>query len=88
VPVVPLSLVGGTSNTSSRLDPAPEPQRDHTLRQQGPQASPLSAGHPAAPTKPAGKMRQGCWGCKELGIPSAVWVEGTRSQDFNGRVQL
>ncbi|KAF3829459.1 angiopoietin-related protein 6 [Mirounga leonina] len=54
VPVVPVSLVGGINNTSRRLDPAPEPQRDQTLRQQGPLASPMPAGHPAVPTKPTG----------------------------------
>ncbi|XP_016009044.1 angiopoietin-related protein 6 [Rousettus aegyptiacus] len=54
VPVVPVSLVGGTNVTSRRLDPAPEPQRDQTLRQQGPMASPMPTGHPAVPTKPAG----------------------------------
>ncbi|EPQ03326.1 Angiopoietin-related protein 6 [Myotis brandtii] len=53
VPVVPVSLVGGTS-ANSRLDPAPESQGDQTLRQQGPLAFPLPAGHPAVPTKPAG----------------------------------
>ncbi|XP_024412856.3 angiopoietin-related protein 6 isoform X1 [Desmodus rotundus] len=53
VPVVPVSLVGSTNDTSS-LDPAPESQRDQTLRQQGPLASPMSAGHPALPTKPMG----------------------------------
>ncbi|KAK1342786.1 LOW QUALITY PROTEIN: hypothetical protein QTO34_015552 [Cnephaeus nilssonii] len=46
-------LVGGASD-NSRLDPAPESQRDQTPRQQGPLAFPLPAGHPAVPTKPAG----------------------------------
>ncbi|XP_066128828.1 angiopoietin-related protein 6 [Saccopteryx bilineata] len=53
VPVVPVSLVGSTSDTS-RLDPAPESQSDQTLRQQGPLASLMSAGNSAVPTKPAG----------------------------------
>uniref|UniRef100_A0A8C5KYW7 Angiopoietin-like 6 n=1 Tax=Jaculus jaculus TaxID=51337 RepID=A0A8C5KYW7_JACJA len=53
----PLSLVSSTSNTSRRLDLAPEPQRDHTLRPQGPLASPLFAGHPAISTKPVGPWR-------------------------------
>ncbi|KAF6092173.1 angiopoietin like 6 [Phyllostomus discolor] len=53
VPVVPVSLVGSTNDTSS-LDPAPESQRDQTLRQQGPLASPMPAGHPALPTKQMG----------------------------------
>lgn len=48
VPVVPVSLVGGTNDT------APESQRDQTLRQQGPLAFAMTAGHPAVPTKPAG----------------------------------
>ncbi|XP_026906243.1 angiopoietin-related protein 6 isoform X1 [Acinonyx jubatus] len=54
VPVVPVSLVGGINDTSRRLDPAPEPLRDQTLRQQGPLASPMPAGHPDVPTKPTG----------------------------------
>ncbi|XP_054549235.1 angiopoietin-related protein 6 [Talpa occidentalis] len=57
VPVVPVSLVGGASETSRRLDPVPESQRDQTLRQQGPLASPMPAGHPAIPTKPMGPWR-------------------------------
>lgn len=61
VPVVPVSLVGGASD-NSKLDPAPESQRDQTPRQQGPLAFPLPAGHPAVPTKPAGKMRAGLLG--------------------------
>lgn len=57
VPVVPVSLVGGGINDTRRLDPAPEPQRDQTLRQQAPLASPMAAGPPAVPTKPAGPWR-------------------------------
>ncbi|XP_019600447.2 angiopoietin-related protein 6 [Rhinolophus sinicus] len=49
VPVVPVSLVGGTNDTSRRLDPAPEPQS-----QQEPLASSMPTGYPAVPTKPAG----------------------------------
>ena len=72
VPVVPVSLVGSTNDTSS-LDPAPESQRDQTLRQQGPLASPMSAGHPALPTKPMGKMRAGLLGgVKSQGISSVA----------------
>ncbi|XP_045445148.1 angiopoietin-related protein 6 isoform X2 [Pipistrellus kuhlii] len=56
VPVVPVSLVGGTGD-NSRLNPAPESQSDQTPRQQGPLAFPLPAGHPAVPTKPAGPWR-------------------------------
>lgn len=54
VPVVPLSLVGSTSNTSRNLDPAPEPRRDQIARQQGPLASPSPTGQPATPTKRTG----------------------------------
>ncbi|XP_047387101.1 angiopoietin-related protein 6 isoform X2 [Sciurus carolinensis] len=54
VPVVPMSLVGNTNNTSRRLDPAPEPQKDQIRRQQGPLVSPMPAGSPAIPTKPVG----------------------------------
>ncbi|XP_076977984.1 angiopoietin-related protein 6 [Tamandua tetradactyla] len=53
VPVVPLSLVGGTNVSSRRLDPALDSQRE-TLRQQSPLASPVPAGHSVAPTEPAG----------------------------------
>ncbi|XP_019514952.1 PREDICTED: angiopoietin-related protein 6 isoform X1 [Hipposideros armiger] len=49
VPVVPVSLVGGTNDTGRRLDPAPEPQS-----QQEPLASSMPTGYPAVPTKPAG----------------------------------
>ncbi|XP_012889384.1 PREDICTED: angiopoietin-related protein 6 [Dipodomys ordii] len=48
VPVVPLSLVGSANNPSRRED---------SLRLQGPPASPMPAGNPAAPTKPAGPWR-------------------------------
>uniref|UniRef100_H0UWY0 Angiopoietin like 6 n=1 Tax=Cavia porcellus TaxID=10141 RepID=H0UWY0_CAVPO len=54
VPVVPLTLVGSTSNAGRSLDTALESPRDQTLRQQGPLASPSPAGRPASPTKPAG----------------------------------
>ncbi|KAB0400215.1 hypothetical protein E2I00_009503 [Balaenoptera physalus] len=47
----------GTNDTSRRLNSAPESQRDQTLRQQGPLASPVPSGHPAVPTKPAGPWR-------------------------------
>uniref|UniRef100_G3TGX3 Angiopoietin like 6 n=1 Tax=Loxodonta africana TaxID=9785 RepID=G3TGX3_LOXAF len=57
VPVVPISLVGSTSDSSRRFDPAPEPQKDQTLRQKGPLASPTPTGDPAASTKPAGPWR-------------------------------
>ncbi|KAM4888994.1 angiopoietin-related protein 6 [Thomomys bottae] len=48
VPVVPLSLVGGTSNPG---------RREEALRLQGPLASPMPVGPPATPTKPAGPWR-------------------------------
>lgn len=68
VPVVPVSLVGGTNDT------APESQRDQTLRQQGPLAFAMTAGHPAVPTKPAGKMKAGLlgWGVRSQGTSSAA----------------
>uniref|UniRef100_A0A8C6W8I9 Angiopoietin-like 6 n=1 Tax=Nannospalax galili TaxID=1026970 RepID=A0A8C6W8I9_NANGA len=56
-PVVPISLVGGASNTSRRRDPAPEHQGDQSLRQQGPVTSPLPVGHLAVPTRPVGPWR-------------------------------
>ncbi|XP_037674121.1 angiopoietin-related protein 6 [Choloepus didactylus] len=56
VPVVPVSLVGGTHDSSRRLDPAQEPQKQ-TRREQRPVASPMPVGHSAAPTKPAGPWR-------------------------------
>ncbi|EAW84071.1 angiopoietin like 6 [Homo sapiens] len=66
VPVVPVRLVGSTSDTSRMLDPAPEPQRDQTQRQQEPMASPMPAGHPAVPTKPVGPW-QDCAEARQAG---------------------
>ncbi|PNI51681.1 ANGPTL6 isoform 2 [Pan troglodytes] len=66
VPVVPVRLVGSTNDTSRMLDPAPEPQRDQTQRQQEPLASPMPAGHPAVPTKPVGPW-QDCAEARQAG---------------------
>ncbi|XP_004716867.1 angiopoietin-related protein 6 [Echinops telfairi] len=66
VPVVPVSLVGGISDSSRRLDPALETLKDQTSRQQGLLASPTLAGHPAASTKPAGPW-QDCAEAQQAG---------------------
>uniref|UniRef100_G3RJA3 Angiopoietin like 6 n=1 Tax=Gorilla gorilla gorilla TaxID=9595 RepID=G3RJA3_GORGO len=66
VPVVPVRLVGSTNDTSRMLDPAPEPRRDQTQRQQEPLASPMPAGHPAVPTKPVGPW-QDCAEARQAG---------------------
>ncbi|XP_006875140.1 PREDICTED: angiopoietin-related protein 6 [Chrysochloris asiatica] len=57
VPVVPVSLVGGTNDSGKRLDPVPEPPKGQTLRQQRMLVSPTPTGHSAASTKPAGPWR-------------------------------
>ncbi|XP_075402749.1 angiopoietin-related protein 6 [Tenrec ecaudatus] len=67
VPVVPVSLVGGISDSGRRLDPALETLKDQTSRQQGLLlASPTPAGHPAASTKPAGPWRD-CAAAQQAG---------------------
>uniref|UniRef100_A0A2K5CVF2 Angiopoietin like 6 n=1 Tax=Aotus nancymaae TaxID=37293 RepID=A0A2K5CVF2_AOTNA len=64
VPVVPVSLVGGTNDSRRRLDSAPEPRRDQILRQH--LASLMPAVHPAVPTKPAGPW-QDCAEARQAG---------------------